>query len=208
MQNLFDDLIAANRPSGLIQGLSFALVAAVDDPLGIQRVQVLDTSKGGIHKTDWLFRALPFTQYSPPVPRVNDLVVIGYINGNPHQGCYLGVVVNNNNKPVGGNSDLTVFLGGAKITLDASGNLNALGLQQVRLECAKDIEATAAGKATLTAPMVLIKSSTQITIDSPQITVAASQIALNATSVKINGKDVAVVGGKDSRNDTIVDKGY
>ena len=138
--DMFADIIKANQPSGLIQGISIGVVSDVADPLSMQRVQVQDMTKGSKSESDWLFRLLPFTSYSPPVPKVNDLVVIGYIDGNPHKGCYLGVIVNQNNKPVGGNDDLTIVLGGATVKLTSSGVLTAVGVASATIESIGDVK--------------------------------------------------------------------
>lgn len=214
--DLFADLVRANMPTGTIDGISFGLVANVTDPLKLQRLQVYDMTKGGQHTSDWLFRLLPYTSYSPPVPQLNDLVVVGYIDGNPHKGCYLGVVVNNKNKPVGSDSDLTLILGNAKIELLIDGTMIATGLKSATVEARERVSVRAGTEAVLEAPQVTVKATNSATIEAPQLALKASgqltlesaTIALQTTNAKVAGKDITAVGGRDSRGDTIVDKGY
>jgi phage baseplate assembly protein gpV len=192
--DLFDSILAAQGDSGNMQGLQYGIVAAVDDPLKLQRIQVFDQAKGGRHKSGWLMRGLPFTAFSPPVPKVNDLVIFGYILGDPHYGCYLGCVVNNNNKPVGSDSDLTITLGSAKISIEAAtGN--------VSVTTKGDIVATTSDGS------VTVKGKV-ITIEGESITLKAPSISFDGSTVQLKGKDVAVVGSTDSQGDTISNKGY
>lgn len=120
---LFDSLLKANTESSGLSGLQYGIVASTDDPLNLQRVQVYDQAKGGQYKSDWLMRGLPFGNFSPPMPAAGELVVFGYIDDNPHKGCYLGLIVNNQNKPVGPDSDLTLLLGGTRIAVKLDGTV-------------------------------------------------------------------------------------
>jgi phage baseplate assembly protein gpV len=193
---LFDRIIKANVETGDILGIQYGIVAAVDDPLGLQRIQVYDQAKGGIHKSDWLIRGLAHTQLSPPIPKLGEMVIFGYIMGDPHHGCYLGMIVNQNNKPVGADDDLTVWLGTAKVSIVA-----ATG--DITIITEGKLTATVKGETiTIEATEELILKSPKVTYDSPTIDMGTP------TSVKISGKQVTTIDAVDSRGDTLTSKGW
>lgn len=182
----FDDLISATTPNGTITGVSLGIVANTDDPEQMQRIQVYDMTKGGTYVSDWMFRLLPFTQFSPPLPKLNDLVLVGYINGDPHQGCYLGLMVNKKNVPVGANNDFTIVVGGTKISLTLAGD--------VAVEGAKSVS---------------INASDKVTVESAELVFKAGSVDFqDCSSFKVGGKQVATLGAKDNTGDTIVTKGW
>jgi hypothetical protein len=154
---LFEAIAQANRNNmGRIQGCQYAIVSDNQDPLGLGRVQAYEPAKGAKSSTDWLFRILPMYGLTPPVPRVGDTVLIGYVDADPHKGVYWGLVVNAVNPPVGQANNLTVNIGTTLIAITPDGQIDISGV----------------------------------------------------TSVAINGKQVATLGAKDSRNDTLVEKGW
>jgi hypothetical protein len=191
---LFDHIIQANAESSDIQGIMYGIVADIKDPLKLQRVQVYDQSKGGEYKSDWLMRGLPFTSFSPPMPKVGDLVIFGYIMGDPHHGCYLGVVVNNVNKPVGDDKDFTIVLGGATVSIKASTG---------------DVKVETTGKVDVKGKTVTIEATEQLKFLSPKVVYDSPDVDLGApTSVKISGKQVVTLTATDNRGDTLVSKGW
>lgn len=183
MMTLFENISQANKDDGLLQGLQWGIVADNDDPLKLQRLQVYDAAKGGGFKSDWLIRALPFTSYSPPVPKVGDLVAFGYIGGNPHYGVYVGVAVNQNNKPVGGDRDLTIVLGSTSVSLSSQGAAVVKGATFVTVE------------------------ATNITLKGNTI-IDGSLSITNASTAQIQGKQIATVGAGDTAGHTIINKGW
>lgn len=192
--DIFDHIIRANTESSDINGLQYGIVADVRDPLGLQRVQVYDQSKGGQYKSDWLMRGLPFTSFSPPIPKLNDLVIFGYIMGDPHHGCYLGLVVNNVNKPVGADSDFTISLGGAKVTIEAKTG---------------DVTVTTSGNVSVKGAKVTLEATDTLTIKSPTVTYQSTSVNMgNPSSFTVSGKDVTTVGAVDNRGDILTSKGY
>jgi phage gp45-like len=213
---LWDNIIKSNTPDGRILGLSLGVVANTDDPLGIQRLQVYDNAKGGKYLSDWLFRALPYTSYSPPVPKLGDLVVIGYINGDPHKGCYLGVVVNQKNKPVGSNDDLTVVLGSTTIKLNASGDVSINGATNINitnstnvLVSSTNVTINGGDKVKLNAPSIELKATSSITLEAPSLSLKTPVV--DTTSIgtfSLGNKRVAVVGATDNTGDIIVNPGW
>ena len=192
--DIFDHIIKANTESSDIHGLQYGIVADTRDPLGLQRVQVYDQTKGGQYKSDWLIRGLPFTSFSPPVPKLGELVIFGYILGDPHHGCYLGLVVNNNNKPVGSDNDFTITLGSAKVVIEATtGNVTV----------------TTGGNVAVKGTQVTIEATTNLVLKSPTVTYQAGSIDMgNPSNLLMSGKAIATIGAVDSRGDTLVTKGY
>lgn len=197
---IFDAILAANKPTGEIDGTQWGIVADNNDPLKLGRLQVYDQAKGGRYKSDWLFRALPFTSFTPPVPKVGDLVSFGYINGNPHHGCYFGVVCNQVNPAVGSPSDFTIVLGGTKVLIKANGEVSVTNAPKVTID-ATEVILKASGKLTLDASVLELKAATTFTIQSPTTTMAADG------KLRLANKLVAVLGGVDSRGDSIVVSG-
>ena len=194
MMDLFDQIIKANTESSDVPGILYGIVADVSDPLKLQRVQVYDQAKGGIYKSDWMMRGLPFTQFSPPVPKVGDLVIFGYIMGDPHQGCYLGLVVNNVNKPVGGDKDFTIVLGGAKVVIEASSG---------------NVTVTTSGNVAVKGANISIEATNSLTIKSPAVTYDSATISMgNPGSLTVAGKAITTVGAMDTRGDSLTTKGY
>lgn len=192
--DIFDHIIRANTESSDVPGLQYGIVADIRDPLGLQRVQVYDQTKGGQYKSDWLMRGLPFTSFSPPVPKLGELVIFGYIMGDPHHGCYLGLVVNNNNKPVGADSDLTIVLGGAKVSIEASSG---------------NVTVTTSGNVAVKGAQITIEATDNLIFKSPTVSYQAGNIDMgNPGSLVVAGKSITTVGAVDNRGDTLISKGY
>lgn len=191
--DIFKSLLVDTIESSDSQGVQYAIVADASDPLGLQRVRVYDSSKGGQYVSDWLLRVLPYTSYSPPIPKVGELVLISYILGDPHKGVYLGLVVNSNNRPVGGDDSLTVSLGGATVSITANGDVSVETTGKATIK-AQDIQAEATGS-------IKLKAAT-LEVDCPDVSY------VNTTSFKVAGKQVVTLLGRDSNNDTIVVKGW
>jgi hypothetical protein len=130
---LFDSITKANAGlSGRVQGIEYGIVNNIDDPLAVGRVQCLDTSKGK-SSTDWLVRLMPFNFLSPPLPRVGDVVLIAYINGDPHNGLYLGVVQNTLNYPQGDGNNLILDIGSTRVSFEPSGAIAVTGVNSVTI---------------------------------------------------------------------------
>jgi phage baseplate assembly protein gpV len=206
---MFDQLLAATKDTGDILGLQYGIVADTRDPYNLNRIQVYDQAKGGKHKSGWLMRGLPNTDFSPPIPQVNELVVFGYIGGDPHHGCYLGLVVNNNNKPVGKATDWTLLLGGTKLEILADGAFRLTGSNEIVINGAKSVTIEAADRVKITATKIELEASDTLNIKAAKVIYQAQQIDLGSPSMaKLSGKDLVTVGGKDNQGHTIVDKGW
>ena len=78
-------------------GLQFAIVTNCDDPLKLRRIKVTTESKGGLTETDWLMPVKVLPYYDPPIPPVGSSVIIAFLDGNPHDGVYLGSTINRTN---------------------------------------------------------------------------------------------------------------
>jgi hypothetical protein len=197
---MFDGILAGSKPTGDLLGIQYGLVADTKDPLGLQRIQVYDQAKGGKHKSDWLIRGLPFTSFSPPVPKVGDLVVFGYILGDPHHGCYFGCAVNNVNRPVGSEDDFTIVLGGVTVSLTTQGIVGIKGAKEVNIESTK----------------VTVKTTGDLSLEAKDLTIKADTVKFTcpdtdfgaASSLKVSGKQIATVGAPDGRGDVLTDKGW
>lgn len=140
---LFDAILKAQENQGRVQGLQYAVVADTEDPLGIGRVQCYDVTKGGAI-TDWLIRIVPAYGISLPLPPKGATVLIGYMDGNPHQGVYFGTLTNLVN-PQGspesiiiniGNTGIEIYPGGINITGVTSVSIN--GKQVATIDAVDD----------------------------------------------------------------------
>lgn len=201
MENLFQAIMNANAPKDEVDSWQFGIVADNKDPLNLGRLQVYDQAKGGKYKSSWLFRALPFSSFTPPVPKVGDLVCFGYINGDPHQGCYNGVIVNNINPAVGGDNDFTIVLGGTTVLISSNGVVSVKGAKEVTVE-ATTVNIKATEDLTINAKNILLKGSSKVAMTTPVVDLGSPGQATLA------GKDIVVKGATDSRGDTITVKGW
>lgn len=126
---IFDAILKANQGlQGRVQGIQYGIVSDTKDPLRLGRIQVFDAAKGGKSTTDWLIRVLPFPGFSPPLPLVGDTVLIGYIDGNPHDGIYFGSLQNAINPVINQGDDLVIQVGQVKVTIKPSGELALEGV--------------------------------------------------------------------------------
>ncbi len=133
--DLFADLIKANQDlQGRVQGISYGIVATTEDPMGLGRIQCLDAAKGGKSTTDWLFRVLPFSGFSPPLPIVGDTILMGFIDGNPHQGIYFGSLQNIRNPAVNSGADLVFIIGETKVQVTPDGQVVISGATKVQIK--------------------------------------------------------------------------
>ena len=83
-------------------GLTLAVVTNVSDPDKLNRVKCLPIENENKEETDWCYVMAPMGgkecgQFF--FPNVNDLVVLGYLNGDPHRPMVLGAYWNTKVKP-------------------------------------------------------------------------------------------------------------
>jgi len=104
MSNIFRTLVESQKANqvaldglGRSFGLQFAIVTNTADPLQLRRIKCTTEAKGGLTETDWLMALKVIPSYDPPIPPVGSSVIIGFIDGNPHDGIYLGSTINQTN---------------------------------------------------------------------------------------------------------------
>ena len=76
-----------------------ATVAKNNDPDGKRRIKVLDPTKGAKVESDWIKPLRVMPQSDPPLPRVNDTVILFFLNGDPDDALYLPLI-NDVNSPL------------------------------------------------------------------------------------------------------------
>lgn len=155
MENIFNALIKAEQAEltssdlvGKSYGLTLGVVVDVADPYKIGRVKALTANKGLKTTTDWLSRLTASSKISVPLVALGDTIVIGYFNGDPNQGVYLGVL-NNMVAPVpeassnlsmypatpvviSSQSSITLNVGNSVLELK-DGSLNITGVTSVKI---------------------------------------------------------------------------
>jgi hypothetical protein len=217
MSNIFRTLAESQKANQLALdglgrsfGLLFAIVSNTADPLQLRRIKCTTEAKGGLTETDWLMAMKVIPGYDPPIPPVGSSVIIAFIDGNPHDGVYLGSTINRTNPqdqaqsdPVRDNSQtipgdsleridqsLTIKVGktftlqndaGAKVILNEDGH--------VILEDAFGNRMTLGETLTISIPGQVM-----------QVT--------GASDVTIASKSVATIGAQDTRGDTLVSRGW
>lgn len=81
--------------------VELGVVTDNNDPENLRRVKVALASKGGQTNTDWLYRVLFSPAIDPPLPQINQTVIVAFLEGDSHQGIYLGNTVNQVNPTLG-----------------------------------------------------------------------------------------------------------
>lgn len=222
MEQLFSVLRAAteaakiaNDQKGRSPFCQIALVTNNDDPLNRRRVKATLQSKGGKTETDWLYRIDPSPYHDPPIPRVGQTVIVFFIDGDPHNGVYLGTVTNQRNVerslnlPVEDDGRLVEGEQIESIKLNRKATIGQnedLTIGQSRVtQVGQDDTLTVSGDLT-------INTDGSITVTGATITVTGSTIDLiGAVSITgsgaINGKDIMVIGGRDNAGHTMVNSG-
>lgn len=241
MNNIFETLLTSQKASqyaldnvGKINGFQFAFVTDNLDPLRLRRIKVSTESKGGLTNTDWLMPCslIPFTD--PPLPPIDSSVIVGFVNGNPHDGFYVGNVINRTNEPdltqqdpvndatkitPGNNADVTrgksdfridkdlMIEGGANITIknDAGCSIKLTSEGAVVIGDAFGHKLVLGGlSGGLGFPTDVFMKVGNAVLNMQSETMEI----INATDLTINGQSVAVVGALDSDGDTLINKGY
>ena len=163
-------------------GVSIAVVADVQDPSNLGRVRVLLASNGAKSLSDWLVRLTPSKLISVPLVNVGDTVIVSFINGDPKNGVYLGVV-NNIPQPPAKDLATTVSVNGSSVLVQTFEDTTvAVGNNIIKVD----------------------KDSITLTADQATLRLTSSTFVLSGVSTAtINGKPIMVIGGKDSRGDTM-----
>lgn len=82
-----------------IYGLQIGIVTDNRDPLNQRRIKVSPQSKAGLAPSDWLSHCNPAPAMDAPIPAVGSTVYFQFLDGDPHDGVWLGVTHNDTNPP-------------------------------------------------------------------------------------------------------------
>ncbi len=82
-----------------VYGLQIGIVTDNQDPLNQRRIKVSPQSKAGLAPTDWLSHCNPAPAMDAPIPAVGSTVYFQFLDGDPHDGVWLGVTHNDTNPP-------------------------------------------------------------------------------------------------------------
>ncbi|MBW4677761.1 MAG: phage baseplate assembly protein V [Desmonostoc geniculatum HA4340-LM1] len=82
-----------------VYGLQIGIVSDNADPLNQRRIKVSPQSKAGLAPTDWLCHCNPAPAMDAPIPVVGSTVYFQFLDGDPHDGVWLGVTHNDTNPP-------------------------------------------------------------------------------------------------------------
>ena len=167
-------------------GVAIAVVADVQDPANLGRIRVLLASNGAKSLSDWLVRLTPSKLISVPLVNVGDTVVVSFVNGDPKNGVYLGVV-NNLPQPPAKEIANTVSINGETATVQTIDSFTiAVGENYIGIN--KD-------------QVVLSVGGTRLNLTNGGLAITG------VSSATINGKAIMLVGGKDTDGDTMTTSG-
>lgn len=131
--NIFETLYKASvtsqelsNLSGRVLGLALGIVSSTDDPEQLARIRIWEPAKGAKVESNWLYRVQPMSFLSTPLPLVGHTVAVGYIDGNPHEGIYLGTLQNLIN-PSGSPEELVLTVGDTRLVV-RSGAIEVTGV--------------------------------------------------------------------------------
>lgn len=145
--------------TGRSLGLQKGSVVDVSDPLESGAIRVLLPSKPG-YPSGWLKRLVPMHGLSVPAPEIGDTVLVGFVDGDQHDGFYLGIIQNQINPAddpknwvykIGDKvvvsftpEDVTFTLDTLKLKLDTLGNIELSGVSSFKLN-GKEVAVVGAG---------------------------------------------------------------
>jgi phage baseplate assembly protein gpV len=223
MSNFFRDLVNATNNVAKIGdigdrviGVQIGRVTDVDDPENMRRIKVeLEAYPG--QSTDWLECFAPIVNCDPPLPKLGQLTMVQFINGDPHRGIWQGVKIDptlnpsyNQNDP---KYDRTDSVEGDTVLLNG-GNyiINCLETLQFNINNISSFTLSPDGECTLASKVGVVKinkdgkitltvGSTVLDVNTSTINIDAPQLNLNYQSLTANGLSVifdaqgAVVNG-------------
>jgi len=205
---------------GKFQGLQLGVCQDNQDPQEMARVRVKLAQGGGL--TDWLYCCLPFRDLSLPVPQPGDTLVVGFLNGDPHRGFYLGVLQNQVN-PARDPLHWDAEVGDSKVQVTPDrywykNGPSELEVTEDRLEYRNgtselDVDDTRleyrVGQATFRIDALAARYDKGIFDWEIRLGTSGAEIHwTNVEDFTINGQSVLVVGSTDSDGDTNVTRGY
>lgn len=240
MYNLFKDLVSATHNvaklgdiGDRVIGVQIGRVTDVDDPEYLRRIKVeLEAYPG--QSTDWLECFAPTVNSDPPLPKLGQLTMVQFINGDPHRGIWQGVKVDPELNPSYNQGDPrydhTHSIEGDTAIL-CGGNYELTCLETVQFNVNNNASLTMAPDGTCTfandkSKIEIDKSgkvqittlSASIAFNNGDVVITSTSLNLNVGSLKVNGIPVAVtpghiaisniraamVGGKDTANNTTI----
>lgn len=123
--SIFKYLIAGAKASQLAIDLegrqmtpTFGVSSNNDDPSQLRRIKTSTESKALLTENDFAVREMPCPYWDAPMPVPGQAIATNYLNGNPHDAYYSGVLVNAKNPPFPKNdpvNDDWRFIPGTKI---------------------------------------------------------------------------------------------
>ncbi len=141
--------LATRDLEGRSFGVTFAVVADIEDPLRLNRVRVMLPNNGAKTLSDWLVRVTPTKFYSAPLVSIGDLVLVSFVNGDPKNGCYFGHINNVPQPPavdtsatvtaqgdtgyIQTNDSITLVAGQSSFKLTKDGTLEISGVSSVTI---------------------------------------------------------------------------
>ncbi|MBE9178665.1 hypothetical protein IQ268_08845 [Oculatella sp. LEGE 06141] len=180
----------ANDLKGRLPFTYLGIVTRNDDPLGKRRIKCTLQHTGGKVETDWLWRSTNSHSDDPQIPKPGMTVEVRFINGDPHQGIYGGVITNlpnperESDDPI--NDDARTIEGDRVLKIGKDDILTVGETQTIEV-----------GKS------LTIKAGERI-----KLQVGGYTLELTSSGVTINGKDVATIGAVDSDGDVLETRGY
>jgi hypothetical protein len=219
MYNLIKDLVAASSNvaklgdiGDRVIGVQIGRVTDIQDPENLRRVKVeLEAYPG--QSTDWLECFCPIVNTDPPLPKLGQLTMVQFINGDPHRGIWQGVKVDLDLNPSFDQGDprydathsiegdSTILIGGNYI-------INCLETLQFTINNDSSITLAPNGEVTLAnkhSSIAITKDgNVKISSQSATISLNSNGVAITGSSLKFNGVSVAMVGGRDTGNNTTI----
>lgn len=179
---------------GRVPALQFCTCTNNVDPLNMRRIKVTTEARSDeLVETDWLWRVALLPGYDPPLPAVGSSVIVGFLNGDPHDGVYFGPIHNQTNLPI---EQETPTLDSAQ---EVTGHSTSRTDRNYTLSVGQAITfQTDAGVSITVTEAGIVKIS-----GAGQVQVQAEQINLVCNKLTRNSIDVALLGAIDSSGDTL-----
>lgn len=191
-----------------------AIVTNNNDPDGQRRIKVALASKGGQLESNWMQRCNIAPGVDEPLPKRGQTVLVMSVEGNPHDGVWLGVITNNPNpaldKPDAIADRYQEIDGESKTTTGADYKVNCGKSIRLQNSAGAYLELNEAGFVVLGdayGHKWTLGSGTGGSGWEWDAANASINI-VNAADFQINGKTVTTLGAIDSRGDSLVQRGW
>lgn len=227
-----DDILASKEASAYakkmrtkVTGSKAGIITVREDPKGLRRIKVVFPDAPGVN-SHWIRRAESTLGVDTPVPKLGQMVIVDFVEGDRTKGYYR-VAQNNLNRPVNTEApldDYTVTVP-ADYNLSATKNINEGAKDNINVSAGREIVQQANEKITIKtnnetvitvdADGAVRISSTRIVLDADNITlnadnvnVEADIIQMNAASATLGGKEIATVGAIDIKAHPLITRGW